>query len=102
MGVAILSGVLASLDSLTGLHHSAKWEVHTPGTSTPVGQPDDYLPSRFLACVSRSETANRLKKTFSDLSPLGQKVEILSGQNTRAVQEADLILLWRVHACLCR
>lgn len=98
MGVAILSGVLASLESRTRAapldRVAEKWEVHTPGTATPTGQLDGALPSRFIACVSRDETATRLRKTFRDLSGRGHDVEVLTRQNVQAVQQADLVLLW--------
>lgn len=96
MGVAVLSGVLASLDSRTvpTLGRVAeKWEVHTPGTATPTGQPDSALPSRFIACVSRDETATRLRKTFRDIGGRGHDVEVVARQNVQSVQQADLVLL---------
>ncbi|EJD52991.1 pyrroline-5-carboxylate reductase [Auricularia subglabra TFB-10046 SS5] len=97
MGVAILSGVLASLESRSPAHPmqtiAEKWEVHTPGTATPVGQPDSALPSRFIACVNREETAARLRRTFRDLGGRGHEVEVVAGQNVLSVRQADLILL---------
>jgi hypothetical protein len=97
MGIAILSGVIASMESSTTLSHFAKlkWESHTPGTSTPVDQESDpSLPGRFIACVNRRETAEKLKQTFGSM---GQPVEIVARGNLRAVQEADVIILW----CAC-
>lgn len=96
MGIAVLSGVLASLDNST---HSnpQKWESHTPGTLTPMGPhaaDDETLPSRFLACVSRQESAKRLQSLFLNLGGLGPSVEVLVGENVRAAREADVILLW--------
>lgn len=96
MGVAVLSGVLASLDTKTSQpSDAAKWESHTPGTLTPTGPPstDESLPSRFIACVSREESAKRLQQTFFSLGSLGPSVEVWAGQNVRAVREADVILL---------
>lgn len=116
MGVAILSGVIASLerrapqnagpstptmsssqllDTANGIPTS-----NIPGTMTPnvnVDElPDASIPGRFLACVNRAETAKRLKATFrSTLGMLAaETVEILWGENLRAVQESDVILLW--------
>lgn len=94
MGIAILSGVIASMESITGPHDfpKPKWESHTPGTSTPVDSPSDpSLPRRFIACVNRRETASKLTSTFSGL---GHPVEVVAGQNLKAVQEADVIILW--------
>ena len=67
MGIAILSGVIDSLDTLSKFRDDfPKWESHTPGTLTPVQSLDDHsdnsIPSRFLACVSREDTARKLKK----------------------------------------
>jgi pyrroline-5-carboxylate reductase len=96
MGIAILSGVLDSLEPpsskiLSGL---TKWESHTPGTLTPVGPSDASVPSRFMACVSREESAVKLRKIFSGIGPLGASVEVLASRNLEAVQKADVVILW--------
>ncbi|KAI0797934.1 pyrroline-5-carboxylate reductase [Abortiporus biennis] len=96
MGVAVLSGVLTSLDARANqqLFAPAKWESHTPGTVTPSGAPTDAsIPERFIACVGREESAKRLKGVFLSQGSLGSSVEILVGRNVKAVQEADVILL---------
>lgn len=100
MGIAITSGVLASLDSQSPLHRLRsgfpKWESHTPGTSTPtdVASGDPTLPSRFIACVKREESAKRLRETFRSLAGGGgEAVEVIVGQNTAAVQQSDVVLL---------
>ncbi|KAF8201698.1 pyrroline-5-carboxylate reductase [Pholiota molesta] len=95
MGIAILSGVLDSLEPpsskiLSGL---TKWESHTPGTLTPVGPSDASVPSRFMACVSREESAVKLRKIFSGIGPLGASVEVLASRNLEAVQKADVVIL---------
>ena len=96
MGVAIISGVIASLESRSvapGFQLHPKWESHTSGTSTPVGAPDDTIPSRFIACVSREESAKQLRKIF----PSGRStfpVDIVVAKNVAAVQQSDVILLW--------
>ncbi|KAH9005075.1 pyrroline-5-carboxylate reductase [Lactarius hatsudake] len=98
MGIAITSGVLASLDSQGPLHRLGsghpKWESHTPGTSTPtdVTEGDPTLPSRFIACVMREESAKRLRGTFRSLTG-GEAVEVTVGQNIAAVQQSDVVLL---------
>lgn len=97
MGVAIISGVLASLDAkaATSLLPSAKWESHTPGTLTPRELEDESLPSRFLACVSREESAKKLRGVFH--SPSGQRypqVEIVKSQNVHAAQSSNVVILW--------
>ncbi|CAL1704486.1 unnamed protein product [Somion occarium] len=94
MGIAVLSGVLASLDATLSQSAAAKWESHTPGTTTPTLLPtDDSLPSRFVATVSRQESAKRLRSLFFSLGGLGPSVEILVGGNVKAVEEADVVLL---------
>jgi pyrroline-5-carboxylate reductase len=99
MGVAITAGVLASLDTRSPLHGlvsgQPKWESHTPGTSTPtnLANLDPSLPSRFIACVSREESARRLREKFRAI-PGGEDVEVVVGQNISAVQQSDVVLLW--------
>ncbi|KAH7103871.1 pyrroline-5-carboxylate reductase [Auriculariales sp. MPI-PUGE-AT-0066] len=97
MGVAILSGVLASLDARSQSFPLSqipeKWEAHTPGTATPVSQPDGALPSRFIACVNREATAANLRKTFMVLGGRATEVEVVSRKNVESVKEADLVLL---------
>lgn len=103
MGIAITSGVLASLESRSPLHGNgnlhAKWESHTSGTSTPVNGPDidPSLPSRFIACVKREETATKLQKTFAELPGLVHSpVEVVTDLNVKAVEQSDVVLLWCV------
>ncbi|TFY81709.1 hypothetical protein EWM64_g2302 [Hericium alpestre] len=97
MGVAITSGVLASLQSrgtLSGVS-AAKWESHTPGTSTPANEPeaDPSLPHRFLVCVKRDESARNLLNTFAPFFGLGPSVDIVVANNVSATKEADVVLL---------
>ncbi|KAJ7905359.1 pyrroline-5-carboxylate reductase [Mycena olivaceomarginata] len=91
MGIAVLSGVIESLEPTT--IHGAKWESHTPGTLTPTGPPDASVPTRFVACVSREESAARLRTTFAALGPRGAAVDVHAAQNLAAVQTADVVLL---------
>ena len=106
MGIAVLSGVVASLDSsqsqsqfhaspLPGAIKRAipKWESHTPGTTTPVASPDASVPSRFIATVRRAESANRLRGVFDALGSLGETVEVVSGENLMAIEQSDVVLL---------
>jgi pyrroline-5-carboxylate reductase len=99
MGVAITAGVLASLDRQSPLHGlgsgQPKWESHTFGTSTPTDLADDdpTLPSRFIACVKREESAGHLRKRFQTVLG-GEAVEVTVGENVSAVQQSDVVLLW--------
>jgi len=111
MGIAIISGVLASLDSRSPLHGQTsgqpKWESHTPGTATPTNIADDdpSLPSGFIACVRREESAKSLREKFRAVVG-GDAVQVTVGQNVSAVQQSDVVLLWfvRVHVnkSICR
>src|SRR5277367_3746426 len=97
MGIAIISGVAASLERNTIMHNFSKWESHTPGTITPDSQ-DASVPSRFIACVNRQESARNLKATFSELS---QPVDVLASKNLEAIRDSDVVLLWYVYFKLC-
>ncbi|KIK59812.1 hypothetical protein GYMLUDRAFT_169170 [Collybiopsis luxurians FD-317 M1] len=99
MGVAVLSGVVDSLDipsRFANGNNAEKWESHTPGTLTPQpSSPNDAtIPSRFLACVSREQSAVKLRSTFSSIGGvLAQSIEVLVGRNVEAVGQSDVILL---------
>ncbi|OSX65264.1 hypothetical protein POSPLADRAFT_1065163 [Postia placenta MAD-698-R-SB12] len=95
MGVAVISGVLASLDAKVATTPAAqeKWMSHTPGTTTPHELEDESLPSRFLACVTREESAKKLQDVFSTPNSLGCRVEVLKAQNVEAAQASNVILL---------
>jgi pyrroline-5-carboxylate reductase len=96
MGIAVLSGVVDSLESGSRSKAQPKWESHTPGTLTPMALDalDASLPSRYIACVKREESANKLKTVFGSLGFLGQTVEVVSDRNVASVQQADVVLLW--------
>lgn len=98
MGIAILSGVLESLDAANRslFNGLPKWEVHTPGTLTPTGTPDASVPTRFLACVNRESTAQKLVNVFAGVGDLAGKVEVVASKNVEAVRQADVVLLWCV------
>lgn len=104
MGIAILSGVLASLESTSSQRTAAKWESHTPGTTTPTLQSplDESLPARFLACVSREESAKRLRDVFFSLGGSSPGVEVVVGGNVQAVQVSDVVILWYARTLLAR
>ena len=104
MGVAILSGVLTSLEtrlssSLSSPNGHASTE-HASGISTPTNShfldaPDEALPSRFIATVGREETGRKLRKMFAGMRKLGATVEVIAGEgNVGAATEADVILVW--------
>ncbi|KAF8559825.1 putative delta 1-pyrroline-5-carboxylate reductase [Imleria badia] len=94
MGVAIISGVVSSLQSRDNTHVFPKWESHTPGTSTPTADsPDPSLPSFFIATVTRQESAQKLQHTFGLLGGLGSSVQVFVDENLAAVQRSDVVIL---------
>jgi pyrroline-5-carboxylate reductase len=94
MGVAVISGVISSLQSKQKTYAVPKWESHTPGTCTPTADsPDPSLPSFFIATVTRPESAQKLKHTFELLGGLGNSVKVLVGENIAAAQQADVVIL---------
>jgi pyrroline-5-carboxylate reductase len=86
MGIAILSGILASLDEMQ------ETSKPTSGTSTPLYETAaaTRLPSRFIACVRRPESAKKLRLTFAAHA---SQVEIAQNVNVSAARKADVILL---------
>ncbi|WWC91128.1 pyrroline-5-carboxylate reductase [Kwoniella dendrophila CBS 6074] len=104
MGVAILSGVLSSLEVRLSAPLSGKQrdtdELDAPsGISTPTGNqfldaPEESLPSKFITTVGREETGRKLKKTFESLGRFGSDVIVRAGQgNVQTVKESDVILV---------
>ncbi len=84
MGIAIFSGILASLDEL-------QEKPSVSGTSTPLYETTtSRLPSRFIACVRRPESAKKLKATFA---PHLSSVSIAQNANVPSVQRSDIVLL---------
>lgn len=102
MGIAILSGVLSSLESRLAVYPDGR---HTPrepasGISTPTASlfldaDEETLPARFIATVGREETARKLRKTFAAIGQLGQNVDVRSGNgaNVAAASESDVIII---------
>ncbi|KAF8061585.1 pyrroline-5-carboxylate reductase [Lyophyllum atratum] len=99
MGIAVLSGVVESLDNTPKLGAEvevAKWESHTPGTLTPNGPPDETSPSRYIACVNRQESATKLRKIFGALGPLGSSIEVVAGRTLSRLNRPTVVLLWQL------
>jgi len=85
MGIAILSGILSSIYE----PRAAKPLFPASGTSTPAEAPL-RLPSRFIACVRRPESAKKIKKALVDHLDV---VRVVQNENVKACAEADVILL---------
>lgn len=98
MGIAILSGVLSSLETRLATPHAGSSAEPPSGISTPTSSqfldaPETVLPSRFIATVGREETARKLRKTFAAMGQLGAGVEVVSGGNAESASKADVILV---------
>lgn len=110
MGVAILSGVLKSLEARLSLplndEGSAGREppsgISTPTASQFLNAPEDTLPSNFAVTVGREETVRKLRKVFKEMGRLGEAVDVRGGPgvNVQTASEADVILIWSVPAPL--
>lgn len=107
MGVAILSGVLKSLEARLSLpldgEGSANGREPPSGISTPTASqflnaPEDVLPSSFTTTVGREETVRKLTKVFRAMGRLGEAVEVKGGPgvNATTAAAADVILIWSV------
>ena len=83
MGVAIVSGVLSS----TGEPESPN--ADTPSSSLQLEPGSRVTFSRFIACVSREESARRLRKAWANES----RCDVRAGGNVEACREADVVLL---------
>ena len=105
MGIAIISGVISSLETRwsaplnTLNHHTTSSGTSTPITSYMMGASDDVLPSKFLATVGRKESAKKLRKFFIEsFGELADLLEVSDGGNVKAVTDSDVVLLWCVLA----
>ncbi|PWN21828.1 putative PRO3-delta 1-pyrroline-5-carboxylate reductase [Microstroma glucosiphilum] len=91
MGIAILSGVL---DSSRSRSSSA---TQTPAASASSSAADlqadelSHLPSSYIACVSRPESARRLRSVFPKAE--FPEVAMLAGENVKGCREGDVVLL---------
>lgn len=87
LGTCILSGIFSSLSEAKS--HSA----HPPesGTATPSEEvPPHQIPSRFIACVRRPESAKRIHGTLDEHNlPL----TVLQNENVKGVQEAAIVIM---------
>lgn len=86
MGIAITSGIMSHLEERsTGLP-----SVPPSGTSTPMEEYPQRLPSQFIACVRRESSAKRVRQSLAEHKvPLNVYVN----ENVKAVQQGDVIIL---------
>ncbi|KAI1423257.1 pyrroline-5-carboxylate reductase [Xylaria sp. FL1777] len=85
MGVAILSGILSSLQEM-----NAPRPLQTSGNTTPRDEIPSRLPSRFIACVRRPESAKRVKQALWEHSA---SLKVVQKDNVAAVMKAEVVLL---------
>ena len=89
MGIAILSGILSSLEDMQASSRLLPFSVS--GTSTPAEELPARLPSSFIACVRRPESA---KKVRAALAPyVSSAVTIVQNDNVSAARKAGVVLL---------
>lgn len=88
MGIAVLSGILASLYEIQP--QKSLFLQPPSGSSTPAEEVPSRLPSKFIACVRRPESAKKIKQA---LAAHLRAVKILQNDNVAACQEADVVLL---------
>ena len=80
MGIAILSGILSSLQEL---HET------NPPSGTFIEALPSRLPSRFIACVRRSESAKKVQSALGHFPAL----TVVQDQNVSSVQQSDIVIL---------
>ena len=88
MGIAILSGILTSLREIHGPR-----PLQAPlasGTTTPHDEVPARLPSRFIACVRRSESAKKVKTALWDYS---SELKVRQHDNVRSVEQSEVVIL---------
>jgi len=90
LGIAILSGILASLSVSQHPSHPSP-AYPDSGTATPTTEmPPSATPSKFIACVRRPESAKRIKLAVAEY---GYPVQILQNENVKGVKAADVVIL---------
>ncbi|KAI6277057.1 Pyrroline-5-carboxylate reductase [Pyricularia oryzae] len=88
MGIAILSGILTSLQDMAA---SGVLSASASGTSTPVHpEVPDRLPSRFIACVRRPESAKKVKVALAEHLSV---VKVVQNDNLASVRQAGVVIL---------
>lgn len=95
MGIAILSGILADIRKPKLIQPFTS----ESGTSTPVEKAPApaRLPSRFIACIRRPESAKKIKDALKRIDPFlfedKKTLRIVQNDNVSACREAEVVLL---------
>ena len=88
LGIAILSGILASIKETSTPPSPA---YPDSGTATPTTDgPPPRTPTKFVACIRRPESAKRIRNALSEYP---QPVTILQNENVKGVEAADVVIL---------
>ncbi|KAG0647627.1 Pyrroline-5-carboxylate reductase [Hyphodiscus hymeniophilus] len=90
MGIAILSGILASLYEPQTPRNPPLSQANSDKSIPAVEEIPNRLPSRFIACVRRPESAKKVKTALINHVKL---VKIVQNDNVNAVTQADAVLL---------
>ncbi|KAF7983122.1 hypothetical protein HWV62_24081 [Athelia sp. TMB] len=88
MGVAILSGVLNSLERVPPPIRI----INDDRSELESEEGDDTTPTRFIACVNRKESCQRVQAALREIR-LGARVEVVANDNVESVRKSDVILL---------
>ncbi|KAI9755868.1 MAG: delta 1-pyrroline-5-carboxylate reductase [Lichina confinis] len=89
LGTAILSGLLSSISDPKS-RRSSPTVLSLDRDSPPESGSLDELPTRFIACVRRTQTADGIAKA---LAVHADSLTILRNENLRGAQVADVVLL---------
>ena len=92
LGSAILLGLLSTFPQSTTREPFAEPTDHHDTYASLEDDEEPRKPRRFIACVRTPTSAERLRKELAKLQH-SPPVTILQGENARAVQAADIILL---------
>jgi pyrroline-5-carboxylate reductase len=92
MGIAIMSGIMTYLDErskgVSFVPPTLLIDNSTPGT--PAEELPQMIPSRFIACVRRKDSAKKIQEA---LGSYRMAPKIYMNENLKAVQEADVVML---------
>lgn len=96
MGISILSGIFSSLSQMKARDNgdgSAGDSVSGPQTPAEEEIPE-RLPSRFIACVRREQSAKRIRNALSNYEHDNEgSLTVFENDNLRGVRQADVVLL---------
>jgi pyrroline-5-carboxylate reductase len=83
MGIAILSGILSSLKEIN--------EAKASKSPSPLTEDlPPRLPSQFIPCVRRPESAKKIESALADYC---DDIHVIQNENVNAVRMAELVLL---------